>query len=565
MFITLFHSFSICNSIPLIVKHLVIFTILLFIAVSSEAAKYHPAVKANLKELQRLDSLVASQFELNNQKEMQIGALRAALAQTPEINGQLPLVRKLYEEYKYYDSDSALKYICQLQSLAERSRPVNDSLVASSLIEAALMLSIQGYHDKASLMLSKVSPHMLNNSEIRLKYYKTKEYGAAMKLVYASGNKDREELIWKELRQYRDSLTEVCKEFPERFPWLPIAEKLEWGNVYDVNPQALEKLRISVDTVTDIKRVSSPNAYWLAHYYKAKGDSIHMLHYLIKGSQNVVANQTREMAAMPELAQFLFDVGDLDRAFNYIMYSSSQLNAYKNRNRILMLTSIISTVRDAYQLKLEERDRTQRYYLAAIIGVAVFLIGALLVIINRIKKLHATRDELSSVNSDLLETVRERDKAIKSLQDANEELEQLNNVNREVIALAFRLASMQIGNLNDFRKRLLKKYRLKQYAEVGSALADDDIIKDQYADFYKEFDRMVLSIFPDFLSEYNKSCGEGDAVDEAAINKSQTLNMRLRIYALRKLGIEKSAELAQMLNVSIRTVYNNRSTDPKNS
>ena len=79
----------------------------------------------------------------------------------------------------------------------------------------------------------------------------------------------------------------------------------------------------------------------------------------------------------------------------------------------------------------------------------------------------------------------------------------------------------------------------------------------------KAFDKTVISTLPEFIEDYNNSCGEAAKVDIDEIIKSQTLNVRLRIYALRRLGIEKSADLAQILNVSIRTVYNNRSTDPK--
>ena len=76
--------------------------------------------------------------------------------------------------------------------------------------------------------------------------------------------------------------------------------------------------------------------------------------------------------------------------------------------------------------------------------------------------------------------------------------------------------------------------------------------------FYENFDKAVLSIFPDFIEEYNSTVGEDDKVFRQSVMKTGILNTKLRIHALRRLGISKSADIAKMLNLSIRTVYNNR-------
>ena len=268
---------------------------------------------------------------------------------------------------------------------------------------------------------------------------------------------------------------------------------------------------------------------------------------------------------MPELAGHLFDYGDLERAYNYIMYSGQQINAYKNRNRIVLNTSIISDVKDAYSARLKERDRMLCIYMIGLIVFAILLVIFIMALINRNKKLHRTQRQLSETNSELVDALGQRDEAIDSLKTANDKLARLNRMKHEVIALAFHLAAIQIGRLDEFRKKMLRKYKANQYAQLGTYLNDDEIIKEYYADLNRAFDKTVISTFPEFIEDYNKSCGESARVDREEILKSQTLNVRLRIYALRRLGIEKSADLAQILNVSIRTVYNNRSTDPKST
>ena len=525
----------------------------------------HPAVKANSRLLSSLDSLIDKHPELMQRKEQRIKSLLENYHLAADLDSKIDLSNKLFEEYRYFDSDSALKYSQQMYDLAQQLQPRNDSLLATFLIDRAYMYSIQGFHGKAAELLDKIPKEILKNTDIGLKYYKAKEYGASMELVYAIDNKESTGHIWKDLLQYRDSLKSLSKHRPGTYLWIPIAEKLEGGEPRDIDAEDLERLKISVDTVSEPARIDGPSAYWLARYYKTVGDSILLIHYLTVASQSKILNQYRENPALTELAGHLFDYGDLDRAYSYIMYSGQQINAYKNRNRIVMDTSIISDVKDAYSDRLKERDRILCICVICLIVLAFLLVFFTIALINRNKKLHNTQGQLSNANSELVDALRQRDDAIKSLKTANEKLERLNRMKHEVIALAFHLAAIQIGRLDEFRKKLLRKYKTNQFDYLGASLNDTGIIREYYADLNSAFDRTVISTFPEFIDDYNKSCGEGAKVDREEILKTGTLNVRLRIYALRRLGIEKSADLAQILNVSIRTVYNNRSTDPKNT
>ena len=224
---------------------------------------------------------------------------------------------------------------------------------------------------------------------------------------------------------------------------------------------------------------------------------------------------------------------------------------------------MLGNVRDAYQEQLERRDNRMHRYVAILFLLVAVLLAGVVYIIMRNRELRRTRLELLQSNQDLNNALEQRDTAITTLERAIHELSESDNVNRGVIALTFRLTSHFINEMDNFRKKLLRKFRLKQLEDVGVILSDSDIVKDQYAVFYNSFDKTVLSIFPNFIDDYNEASSPDVKVDKAAIEKSGVLNMRLRIYALRRLGSEKSADIAQMLNVSIRTVYNNRSTDPK--
>lgn len=522
----------------------------------------HPVVKENLRDLVTLDSLITNQENLRKQKLDRINILKRQLHGASDIKEKLSLVTSLLHEYKLFDSDSAITYASKLYDLAVKTRPVDDSLLSVALINNAYLQSIQGYHAKSQQLLSKVPKSSLSNPELRKQYYKVKEYGCAMELVYATGNKEKVAEIGYQLKQYRDSLKMSCINIANHYPWLDIADKIENGRINEITPEDVRRLSETVDTISDITRINAENCYWLSRYYSEKNDPGKAMHYMILSSQSSIINQSREMASLPDLATLLLDYGDIDRAFNYIIYSSDQINAYKNRNRMVMLSSIISDVRNAYQERLVQKEQRARVYLFIILSVTIVLIIGSVLIINRNKKLSATRKQLSSVNEKLLNALKQRNEAITDLQNVNSQLLELNKVKREVIALAFNNTSQQIKRLDLFRKKLLKKFKLKQYDDIDSELSSEDIIKEQYADFYKAFDKMALSIYPDLPEEYNSRCNSAASVDCKYVKRTGSLNMRLRIYALRKFGIEKSADLAHLLNVSIRTVYNNRLADP---
>ncbi|MDE5871509.1 MAG: hypothetical protein K2H22_06190 [Muribaculaceae bacterium] len=128
---------------------------------TSIAAGLHPAVKSNIRILEGLDSLIGRQSELTSRKEKRIKALLEDFSHVSDRHRQIELANKLFEEYRYYESDSAIKYSRLMYDLAQRLQPRNDSLLTSFLIDQAYMYSIQGFHGKAAELLDGISPEIL--------------------------------------------------------------------------------------------------------------------------------------------------------------------------------------------------------------------------------------------------------------------------------------------------------------------------------------------------------------------------------------------------------------------
>ncbi len=97
-----------------------------------------------------------------------------------------------------------------------------------------------------------------------------------------------------------------------------------------------------------------------------------------------------------------------------------------------------------------------------------------------------------------------------------------------------------VKNLKD------KKYDAIKYLpyEIG--------IKEERARIYHSFDKAFLSLFPNFITEFNKLFNPDDRI---VADDARDLPVEVRIFALLRLGISDTQEVAKYLNLSVKTVY----------
>lgn len=515
--------------------------------------------KENNALLQQLDSIIANHQNLVKEKEIRINGLCKTLSNTKSNNDRLGVLRQLYDEYLVFDSDSALHYATETRKLIERSQPDDYDLLTEWKLNEAFLYTVQGLYDTTIDLLNGIDSSRLS-PEMKSSYFGSVAYLYSMRSVYLQSNKK----MWNEdiakANQYRDSIQSMNLPAAPEWLWVPVASALDGKSEVTGNFD-VSQLKKAVDESEGASRQNAINSYWLSRYYEAIGDTDSMVKYKTKAAINDALIVNREIAAIQELAAYLFEKGDLNRAYNYLIYTVDQANLYHNRYRIVNLANALPTVRDAYREELMKRDRRMSIFVIILAALSLILIVSIFFIVFEFNKLKKMRNLLSEANSDLKESIKERDEAITGLEKANTELNEANKQKLGLLAYAFKLTTQYINALEGYRKKLLKKYKVKQIDDLGILINDPELIKEQYQGFYEGFDKTVLSIYPDFIEEYNKTVPEDSRVDAESVAKTKTLNTKLRIYALRRLGISKSAEIAEMLNISIRTVYNNRTNE----
>ena len=166
------------------------------------------------------------------------------------------------------------------------------------------------------------------------------------------------------------------------------------------------------------------------------------------------------------------------------------------------------------------------------------------------KALQDSNDELKGSNKALKDSNR-------ALQDSNDEFE-YTNAKRESMANAFIMLCYQyIERLKNQRKLVIRKIKTNQQNELLSTLSSSRQSAEESQNFFSQFDKIFLSLYPSFVKELNTLL-----LPEAQIQlkEDNELTPTLRVAALIRLGVTESAMIAGILSYSPQTIYNYRST-----
>ena len=177
--------------------------------------------------------------------------------------------------------------------------------------------------------------------------------------------------------------------------------------------------------------------------------------------------------------------------------------------------------------------------------------------------------ELSKTNTELTNSNTELSKENTELTNSNTELSNSNAelantiAKRENMANAYiNLCYQYIERLDNLRKLVIRKIKANQHQELLSMLSSSKHSVEANQNFFLQFDKIFLSLYPSFVKELNTLL-----VPEAQIQlkDENELTPSLRVAALIRLGITESAKIAGILSYSPQTIYNYRSALKNNA
>lgn len=520
------------------------------------------ALEENRKLLHSLDSLLEQQDLFVRVKEERIKQLKMQYSRVKDVKELYAMNRMVYLEYRVYDADSALHYINKNIQLAQQTN--NRTWEVVSLLEQSFVLTSSGLLTEALKAVSDIQPEELPQN-LRSEYFGRLCTLYSRLRDYSSENSQLSEHYNNLQKAFRDSVYLTAT--PDELRYWNCRAWLYLGTP-EIEPvkQAFEENK---QTLSNDSRKYSIATYNLSAIYRSENNESKYLENLILSAMADIRSVNGDIGSLQEIAEYLFKHGEIDRAYNYILYCSQKAMLFHNRVRIVKMSHLQNQIYKAYQ----EQSRTQQKRLqASLIAVSflfLVLIGALLFIRKQMRRLKEANLKLDntnqklSVNMDALSTAHQRLEEVNmqlkdlntQLQEVNDQLRESNYVKEEYIGYVFNICSTYISKLEEFRKNINRKLKIGQIEDVKAMTDSSATASNELKEFYQNFDTIFLHLYPDFVGDFNALLLPEERIE---LKEGELLNTELRIHALIRLGITDSVKIADFLHCSAQTVYNNR-------
>ena len=496
----------------------------------------------------RLDQTILRHEIYKNAREARIRVLKEkAVNAEPVSLAAYQLNDSIFREYKSYMCDSAVHYLNKnveiARKLHDREREYKSIFLLSSLLATA------GMYQEAVDMLGDIRREQLPSSLIQ-DYYVCKEH--VYREISGNSREPKSKRRYGDLSlAYRDSLLRILPEGVDKRIELQELVLRADGRMEDacrINDARLARVPFGSPEY-------ALTSYQRAMIYRQEGNREKEKLYLALSSLSDVQSAITDHASLWMLADLLLKDGDIERAYHYIRFSWDETNRFRARSRSWQSADILSLIDKNYQATIEKKNRMLVTYLALISLLTLLLISAVIYIYRQMKRLAEARNHLQETNGQLKVLNGELHQMNARLQSANRQLSESNQIKEEYIGRFIKLCSTYIDKLDGYRRMVNKKVCAGQIEELAKITRSSNALNAELDELYKNFDTAFLHLFPNFVAQFNALLQEDEQI---VLKRDELLNTELRIFALIRLGINDSSQIAEFLRYSVNTIYNYR-------
>lgn len=495
-----------------------------------------------------LDKSIEGHQEYVSQKENYIRKLKETAAKIPAISPErYELNMQIYKEYKAFICDSAIQYLNENIFLAGQLQDMKREIDAKLLLSR--QLSSSGMYKEAVDILETVERQKVDKSQL-LDYYSAFNHIYSEIAVYTQ-DKYSLSRYWDISGIYKDSLSALLEPQSEQYLVLKESSYRDAGQfdeAFKINDIRLNEAAFGTPQYALV-------TYYRSLIYQFQRDVENEKYYLILSAISDIQSANKDHASLWMLAQLLYEEGDVERAYRYMRFSWNETKSYNARLRSWQSAGILSMIDKTYQAMSEKQNRALQIYLVLISALTLLLVAATIYIYRQMKRLSVARNHLQTANGKLKTLNEELQQMNVNLQSANLELSESNQIKEEYIARFVKLCSTYIDKLDAYRRMVNRKISSGQTEELFRITRSQKALDDELKELYDNFDTAFLHLFPDFVGKFNALLQEDGRI---VLKKGELLNTELRIFALIRLGIDDSSQIAEFLRYSVNTIYNYR-------
>ena len=445
------------------------------------------------------------------------------------------LCDRIYDGYLKYDVDSALRYAHLKERIAEESGDAELRLDAA--LDLAQRYLFSGMYHSALESVNGADTTQVHSPQLQAVYCQTLNsiyHGMALAAkdpeMAARFRADEQ----RYQRRSRAALTE------DMLDYYTVGADIEIQNGHPERARELVTERLAQEGLT--LQDEAILHYWIAKTYREEGDRDgELMHYAISANCDLLA-PVKASRSLIRLSRILYERGDLERAYNYIVRAYEDATRSDARTCLDEINQSLPAIIDSYE-KMEQRRQRQLQAFLAVTVLFLATLGFFLFRLNRDhKRIRRMQREIQGINVRLADNV--------------DRLKESNQIKDTYLGRYLSMFSEHIDALERYRSGLRVTAKSKDLDDILRVLKSDAYIDTERKTLYDEFDATFLGVFPDFVNQLN-----GLLREEARIGQDLPegkLSNELRIFALIRLGVTESAKIAQFLKKSPSTIYNYR-------
>jgi hypothetical protein len=484
--------------------------------------------------LGELDRALDSRESFENEKRRTIDSVRARIRPSLPPRDQYRINKQMVDLYRSYSYDSAMHYAKLNRTLADKLRDVR--LTAESRIDYSNLLLKGGLFMETIESLGQIDRATLPG-DLTEDYYLCHEQLYHHMSRYTAGTPFEHQYSAVSMA-WVDSLKTVVGEDSEQYFAL--------SRIYISNPDRriarallqnlLDRLEVGSHAYA-IVSATLADCYGMADPEEAYQRKKH----LITSAISDITSTVKEYVSLSNLAGSLYLEGDVDRAYRYGTISMEDANFYNARLRRIELSLIFPIIERAYKAELDRKNARLRTSVVAISLLAVLMMGLIIYVWRQTVVLRRIRQTLIETNERLAAT--------------NRSLVEANHIKEEYLGRFLGMCSNYIDKMERYQSSVLNRLNAGKMDELRAMVRSSSILDQEIKEFYQNFDRAFLKIFPGFVPKFNSLLRENERI---VVPTGELLITELRIFALIRLGIGDSSQIAKFLRYSANTVYTYR-------
>lgn len=481
-----------------------------------------------------LDSLIACQDANIARKENEIATIRKKLDAAASLEQKYEINAELYRAYVDFQNDSAQQ--CMRRNIDIATLLGLDDKAKESTLNLMHVLSKAYLLDEVATLAASLDTTRMSASQ-KLDYFKILSDVYLFKLEFHKGS-IYEAHYQQQLTQLRNRIAKLAPEGSER----QLLYRANYLNDTGHTAQAIALLEKMLAQYHSGERSYSVITSSLAFYYSLQGNRDKQKQLLAMSAASDIEGCIMENSALRQLADLLFDEGDIDRAYRYINRSVADATYYGTKLRNVQASQLVPRIISAYQAKQEKNYRNMRNFIIALSVLAALLVAGVLALAMLYKRYRRLSESRKRIND--------------KLEITNEQLRERDKIKEQYLGRFLTFSSSLIDKNETQRKALNRLAMEDRLKELKAQLKSPHLDYENATLFYQNFDSAFLNIYPDFINEVNNLLAPDDPIET---KDEHQLTRELRIMALIRLGITDNKEIASILRASIATIYTYRS------